>query len=830
MTDSKNTIESGNTENKPKENKDQLISLLNNSPDIIYRFNIQTGRYEFINLATRNLGFKPEDFMAMSNEEVLSLVHPDDRPALVSFLTEINQVGEGLIDYRYQGNDGKYRWWSNKLVIIKDKQGKPLYRDGFVRDITQNKHYQEKLKENEVRFRSIYESNFDATLITIPDGFILSVNPAAQKMFKMTEEEIIKAGREGLVVKDENLRQALKKREQHGYARAELNFKRSNGSIFTGETTSSYFTDADGTVKTSMIIRDLSEQKKAENALKISERRYRTLFETMLQGVVFQDRNGYIISMNPAAEKILGHTFKDIQNKKSDDPIWQAIHEDGTEFSGKEHPSMIALKTGKEVKNVIMGIVKPGMKNYTWININAIPEFNPGEKVPYQVYTTFEDITEQKKSEELLELEKKYLKNSRDNLELKVHERTAELRLASLYNRSLIEASIDPLVTIGSDGKITDVNSSTEAITGYDRATIIGKEFAIFFTEPKKAREGYMKVFQESYVRDYPLEIQHKDGHITPVMYNASVYKDESGEVLGVFAAARDITKLQEAEKELKLSQMKLKEINENLEYLVTERNEELLSTTRKLKSSNDELIQIQNELTRTIMKLEVSNRELEQFAYVASHDMQEPLRIVASFTQLLEKRYREQLDDEALEYIGFAVDGAKRMQTLINDLLAYSRVTSKEIELEEINMDNVLKESLFNLEIDIEENDVLIINESLPNVEGNFAQFVQLFQNLIGNSIKYRSDERPKINIYSKEQVDDWLFIIEDNGIGIKPEYSHLIFNIFRRLHTQDEYKGTGIGLAICKRIVERHGGKIWLESELGKGSTFYFTLPKKN
>jgi PAS domain S-box-containing protein len=242
----------------------------------------------------------------------------------------------------------------------------------------------------------------------------------------------------------------------------------------------------------------------------------------------------------------------------------------------------------------------------------------------------------------------------------------------------------------------------------------------------------------------------------------------------------------------------------------------------------HEEVLKTQKELKETLEELKRSNAELEQFAYIASHDLQEPLRMVSSFTQLLEKKYKDELDDEAREYINFAVDGAKRMQVLINDLLAFSRVTSKTVDFTEIDLKELLGEVMFNLELDIEETNAQITCDTLPEIVGDYSQILRIFQNIIANSLKYRSEETPKVNISAHKEQGYWLFSIEDNGIGIEPQYFGQVFQIFRRLHTQDEYEGTGIGLAITKRIVERHRGNIWVESELGKGSTFYFTIPE--
>jgi light-regulated signal transduction histidine kinase (bacteriophytochrome) len=235
----------------------------------------------------------------------------------------------------------------------------------------------------------------------------------------------------------------------------------------------------------------------------------------------------------------------------------------------------------------------------------------------------------------------------------------------------------------------------------------------------------------------------------------------------------------------------------------------------------------MEDELQVTLIKLKRSNSELEQFAYVASHDLQEPLRMISSFLQLLQMRYSGQLDSDADEFINFAVEGAKRMQNLIQDLLAYSRVTTKGNEFKDIKMEEALEQALVNLKMSIEENNANITHDPLPIITADYSQMIQLLQNLIGNSIKYRSDKIPEIHISAQEKDNDWIFSVEDNGIGIDPQYSDQVFQIFKRLHTNEEYKGTGIGLAITKRIIERHSGRIWVESELGKGSKFYFTIP---
>jgi signal transduction histidine kinase len=249
---------------------------------------------------------------------------------------------------------------------------------------------------------------------------------------------------------------------------------------------------------------------------------------------------------------------------------------------------------------------------------------------------------------------------------------------------------------------------------------------------------------------------------------------------------------------------------------------EQLNTQMQERKRAEEALKEKTEELAR-------SNQDLEQFASVASHDLQEPLRMVTSYVQLLARRYQSRLDADAEEFINFAVDGATRMHTLINDLLAYSRVGTGGKPFEPTNCETILQQSLDNLQVTMEESGAVVTHDSLPTVMADDLQLGQLFQNLIGNAIKFHGEEPPRVHVSARPEGDRWIFSVRDNGIGIAPEYAERIFIIFQRFHSREEYPGTGIGLAVCKKIVERHGGCIWVESELGKGATFYFTLPRQ-
>jgi light-regulated signal transduction histidine kinase (bacteriophytochrome) len=248
--------------------------------------------------------------------------------------------------------------------------------------------------------------------------------------------------------------------------------------------------------------------------------------------------------------------------------------------------------------------------------------------------------------------------------------------------------------------------------------------------------------------------------------------------------------------------------------------NENLMAQVEQVEVANRELNRALTELTR-------SNQELQEFAYVASHDLQEPLRKIANFSEMLAKKYQGHFDARADRYFGYVSDGAKRMQALINDLLGYSRVGTADFRLIPASLEEVLKEALTDMQTLIRESGARISHDPLPTLRINPLQMRRLLQNLISNGIKFHDGHPPQVHIAASREPGDWLIAVRDNGIGFAPRHAEEIFKVFRRLHTKEAYPGTGIGLAICKKIVERHGGRIWAESTPGQGSTFYFTIP---
>ncbi|MGD0339076.1 MAG: PAS domain S-box protein [Bacteroidota bacterium] len=389
---------------------------------------------------------------------------------------------------------------------------------------------------------------------------------------------------------------------------------------------------------------------------------------------------------------------------------------------------------------------------------------------PIGIASTERNITERKLAESQREATLQASKQEAENLR----------RLAII-----VRDSNDAIIIQDFEGRITAWNHGAELMYGYSEEEAL--QISIWHLTPSD-KEAEQKDFNHRLlsgekISSFETQRLTKDGRLLDVWMTVTKLVDNTGKIIAIASTERDITERKQAEKALQ----------ESLE------------------------------------DLKRSNTELEQFAYVASHDLQEPLRMVSSFTQLLEKRYKDKLDKDADDFINFAVDGANRMQRLINDLLDYSRVTTRGKKFERIDVGSIVGQVFANLQNRIEESHAIITQDDLPVVEADESQMVRLFQNLIENALKFRRDAPPHAHISVNKEGAYYVFAVSDNGIGIDSQYADRIFQIFQRLNTSQEYPGTGIGLAICKRIVERHGGKIWFESEVGNGSKFFFTIPVK-
>jgi len=620
--------------------------------------------------------------------------------------------------------------------------------------------------------------------------------------------------------------------------------------------------------------------------LVLREIKYRTLFESMIQGVVYQNSEGIVTSANPAAERILGLTLEQMQGRTSADPRWHSIREDGSSFPGDEHPSMVALKTGKEVMHVIMGVSNPVSDNYTWINIHAVPRFRLGEEKPYEVFTTFEDITSQK-------LYFEQLKKSE-----------------ALYH-DLVETSQELIWQCDADGKYTFVNSACEEILGYTPEEMIGRKFTDF--QSAEYAENDMKEFKRllhgNIVKG--LETVHlaKDGSPVNLIFNAKYIRDPGGTILGTRGVAYDVTEKKKRSDEFATlsnrqesilaaipdiimevdsektytwankagldffgsdvigktadyffegdqntfrSVQPLFEGHEDVIYVESwqrrrDREKRLLAwwcrvlkdadgkVTGALSTARDitETRRIETNLEELVVErtaeLESVNKELEAFAYSISHDLRAPLRAIEGYSSILQERYSQKLDEEGRRFLDVIRKSTIKLDTLITDLLDLSRIGRKELNVSMIQMNKLVESVLLEI-ISPEENEQVELDIApLPDCSADPILIRQVFVNILLNAFKYTGKQKQRSIIIGarKERDNRITYWVKDNGVGFDNKYAEKIFGVFQRLHTDGEFEGTGVGLAIVDRIIKRHGGTVWADGILGEGATFYITLP---
>jgi two-component system, chemotaxis family, sensor kinase Cph1 len=429
-----------------------------------------------------------------------------------------------------------------------------------------------------------------------------------------------------------------------------------------------------------------------------------------------------------------------------------------------------------------------------------------------------------RKAEETVKNQVDHTKDKSWNLddvihELRVHQvelemqneelRESQIKLTESQHRYFDLFNFAPVgyFTLNERGLILDVNLAGASLLKTEKLNLLNKALIQFIeTDNRKKFHHHLKKVRETGAKETTELKLIKTDKSSFYVHLETISIDENGIFKEFRIGLTDITNQKKAETALRNRNAKMNKL---------------------LNVEIDDYEKAEIKLEKLIENLKSSNRELEQFAYVSSHDLKEPLRMITSFLQLLQRRYADKLDEDANDFINFAVEGAKRMNTMINDLLEYSRIGSNEIKFQYLESEKILETVLTNLEPLINETHSIITFDPLPLIYANEQMMIQLFQNLIGNAIKYHGEKDPEIHISADKIEDEYVFAVEDNGIGIDKKHIGRIFTIFQRLHTREEYGGTGIGLAISLRILQKHQGIIWAESILGQGTTFYFTLP---
>ncbi|MEO8425836.1 MAG: PAS domain S-box protein [Verrucomicrobiota bacterium] len=607
----------------------------------------------------------------------------------------------------------------------------------------------------DARIAAIIESSDDAVISKTPEGVITSWSPGAERMFGYSAPEIIGKSALMLVPPDRAYeeQQILARVARGGEGINEfetVRIKKDGTAIAVWVSIVPIKNRQGQIIGVSKIARDITERKQAEEALRLSESRYRRLFETAQDGILILDaETGQVVDANPFMRVLLGYSLEEFLGKK----LWEVGPFKGIEAS-KTIFAELQVKDSVRYESLSLERKDGGRVEAEFISNAYDAEHRR------LIQCNIRDITERKQAEEAL-------------------------RLSESRYRRLFETAQDGILILDAEsGQVVDANPFMRVLLGYSLEEFLGKK--LWEVGPFKGIEASKTIFAELQVKDSvryeSLSLERKDGGRVEAEFISNAYDAEHRRLIQ--CNIRDITE------------------RRRLEKLAGER----------------------------IAELARSNAELAKFGYVASHDLQEPLRAVASCVQLLQRRYAGQLDARADEFIAHSVAGVKRMETLINDLLAYSRVASQAKPMVQTDCAVVLTDVLANLAVAITESGAIVTHGSLPVVEADPTQLAQVFQNLIGNALKFRGERPPTVHVGAESHNEEWLFSVTDNGIGIETQYFERIFEVFQRLHTRKEYQGTGIGLAICKKIVERHGGRLWVESQPGEGSVFRFTLAAQN
>jgi len=779
---------------------------------------------------------------------------------------------DGLVkDYELEirHKDGRLTPVMYNASVYRDESGEITGVFAAARDISDRKAAEEALQAASAYNRSLIEASLDPLVTISGEGKITDVNRGTERVTGFTRSELIGTDFADYFTDPARAREGYQQVFRDGLVKDyELEIRHREGWLTPVMYNASVYRDESGEITgVFAAARDISDRKAAEEALQAASAYNRSLIEASLDPLVTISAEGKITDVNTATERVTGYSRNDLIGTDFADYF--------TDPANARAGYQQAFKDGS-VRDYELEI-RHQNASLTQVTYNASVYSDESGKI-IGLFAAARDISDRKRAEQALQA-------------------------ASAYNRSLIEASLDPLVTISAEGKITDVNTATERVTGYSRIELIGTDFADYFTDPANARAGYQQAFKDGSVRDYELEIRHKNANLTQVTYNASVYSGESGRIIGLFAAARDISARKKAEEALAkrnrdieailnastdsvfllsadgtfvaLNEATALRLGENSSELLGKALSDVLTSDIEVKGGAkfDEVMrsgsavrfedekdgrfyytsfypvldangkvagvagfdrdvteakQAEIERERLITELEAKNAELERFTYSVSHDLRSPLITIRTFLGFIAEEVSSGNTTNLKADLDRIDKAAEKMGQLLGEILELSRVGRLFNPPSEVPVGEMANEALELLSGRITQHGLEVeIEPNLPVLYVDRPRMLEVFLNLIENSMKFMGDQpHPKVRIGSRLDGDETILFVRDNGIGINPLYHDKVFGLFNKLDQKTE--GTGIGLALVKRIVEVHGGRIWVESSgIGHGASFCFTLP---
>lgn len=722
---------------------------------------------------TKILGYSGDKYIG---NNIFDFINEEDKETADNLFEEVLREKGNIVNniqLRFRNSKGEWMWHETTAhnLIYDPAIGAIVF---IYRDITDRKKAEQEILLQKSYFQQLFENSPEGIVILDNQDRILNANKGFERMFQHSVDEIKDRTLNKIIVPESMLEQAtqmtlfvLKGEIIH----RETQRKRKDGSIVDVSILAYPITLGDNQIGVYGIYNDITERKETEKALRNSEERYRAFVKQSTEGIW---RFEFLepVSIKLPIDEQVKNIFKYGYLAECNDVFAKMYgYESASDIAGSRIGELLIETESKNIDYIRKSI----MGGYKIDNIESIERDKEGNKKI--LMNNLVGIVENDTLVRIWGSQRDITESKKAQEELS----KTQFRLATLLK------NLQNVVLYETGDNKEFMSENVLEMLGYNAEMFSNRDFFKTITHPGdwKNIEEKTKEWNKAGsvgVLNQELRVRRADGrYIWVEDHMIKVRNNGDSHMAGVLI---DIT-------EHKTNEEKLKNLAD---------------------------------------KLSQSNNELEQFAYVASHDLQEPLRMVASYIQLLQRRYKGNITAEADEFINYAVDGVVRMKTLINDLLAYSRVNTKDAQFEDVDCNKVVEQSIKNLAASIEETGAEINVEILPTVKANKMQINQLFQNLISNAIKFRKpDVKPVVNISAKYAGDEWIFTVSDNGIGIDKEFSDKIFIIFQRLHNSSEYPGTGIGLAICKRIVEKLGGHLWVESEVDMGSTFNFTIPVK-